>query len=228
MIKLDNVTLVAVSTVKYQETLYALRASMKDINFYEVLFLTDKSNIHWDGIKEVKIPKLDYDAYGDFIIYELHKFIKTSHCLIIQYDGFIINSKLWKSSFLKYDYIGAPFQKRKSDPNYARDANGTFYSVGNGGFSLRSKRLLEAPSKYNLKRTEWSVNSNEDGFFCVEHRAFLENKGYKWPDSDIAKQFSIESGLLSFHFYFHKSFGFHGKRMLQKVLFLKKLRFYGN
>lgn len=65
------------------------------------------------------------------MIKELNKYIETSYVLIIQYDGFILNPDAWTDEFLEYDYIGAPWW-------YTDDCN-----VGNGGFSLRSKKLLE-------------------------------------------------------------------------------------
>ena len=88
-------------------------------------------------------------------------------------------SKKWSDNFLDYDYIGAPFIPRKNEPSYSRDKKGDFYVISNGRFSLRSKKLLEAPSKFNFVDDLTYTNSNEDGFFCVLHRKFLEEKGFK-------------------------------------------------
>ena len=53
--------------------------------------------------------------------------------LIIQHDGFILNHKAWDNEFLNYDYIGAPVYWMGNK----------LIEVGNGGFSLRSKKLLK-------------------------------------------------------------------------------------
>ena len=101
------------------------------------------------------------------------------------------------------------------------DSKGRFFSVGNGGFSLRSKSLLEAPSKYNLFDNELFTNSHEDGFFSILHRKFLESKGFKWAPFLIANQFSIESPI-SFKDFRDLPFGFHGK----KFYYFVKIKYF--
>ena len=60
-----------------------------------------------------------------FILF--YKYIKTSHVLIVQWDGYIINSKKWDSRFLNFDYIGAPFIPREYDINYSKNKDGKFF-----------------------------------------------------------------------------------------------------
>ena len=67
------------------------------------------------------------------MLQELHDHISTAHALCIQWDGYVLNAQAWDASFLDYDYIGSVW------PQF-----GDGHRVGNGGFSLRSKRLLEA------------------------------------------------------------------------------------
>lgn len=71
--------------------------------------------------------------YSFFILKKLKHYIKTSHLLIVHWDGFIINPACWKDDFLCYDYLGAIWPQK-----------GGRGIVGNGGFSLRSMKLLEA------------------------------------------------------------------------------------
>ena len=150
---------------------------MEVMEFKEVILLTSKSidkRKIFKGLKIIKIKPLEsIKDYSNFIIYELYKYINTSHILIVQWDGFIINPTKWDSSFLSFDYIGAPFIPRVNDKNYSKDQNNNFYSVGNGGFTLRSRTLLEAPSKFNLRDNQQYTSNHEDGFFCVYHREFL-------------------------------------------------------
>ena len=44
------------------------------------------------------------------------------------------------------------------------------------GFSLRSKKLLEAPTKFKLSDNKGSTNSHEDGFFVFCMSNFLNPK----------------------------------------------------
>ena len=112
---------------------------------------------------------------------------------------------------------------RIKDSNYAKDKEGRFYVVGNGGFSLRSKKLLESASKFNLKDEKSFTNFHEDGFYSVLHRNFLESKGFTWSTFEIAKRFSIETPL-SFEDIKDLPFGFHGKKMLLLILIKKFIR----
>ena len=72
---------------------------------------------------------------------------------------------------MNYDYIETPFIQGN---DFILGTLMDFFSVGNGGFSIRSKRLLEAPNKFNLKDNFRFTNNHEDGFFCVFE--FLESK----------------------------------------------------
>ena len=59
--------------------------------------------------------------------------LKGEKILIYQEDSILFKNNI--QDFLKYDFIGAPFNKRSDD---------TLNSVGNGGLSLRSKsKMLE-------------------------------------------------------------------------------------
>ena len=70
-----------------------------------------------------------------------------------------------------------------------QDQNNNFYSVGNGGFTIRSRSLLEAPSKFSLEDNFENTNFHEDGFFSVYHRKFLESKGWT-PELDTLRLYA--------------------------------------
>lgn len=221
--KIKDTTLVAVSSTRIEETLHALRYSMGKVTFDEVKLLT---SVSLPEVRDLRVqlinPLRSVDEYSDFIIYELHKHIESRFCLIVQWDGFVINERMWSDSYSEYDYIGAPFKRQLDDPNYATDDQGQFYAVGNGGFSWRSRELLEAPSRMGLTRPPWSGSKNEDGFFCVENRRMLEAQGFRWAPELLAAQFSNECGLLDRRFMRH-SFGFHGVRLLQRHRLMRYL-----
>jgi len=207
MLDLENVTLVSVTSVNIEKTISALNYSMKNINFGECLLLTDK-NVNPNNIKTIKIDTLDYIGYSKFIVYELHKYINTEFALIIQNDGFVVNPDKWNDDFLKYDYIGAPFPIPNDDFSY-RDPFGNLIRVGNGGFSLRSKKLLQLPTILNLEWKSYFGYYNEDGFFAVHNRFLFEKEGCNFAPVELAAHFSIEHETDETKNI--EPFGFHGK-----------------
>lgn len=213
---MKEITIIAASDIQIKQTLKALQTSTKIIKPYKTILFSSHNylkNLNDENIVFEKIkPLRSKSDYSNFLIFELYKYIKTSHVLIVQWDGFVINPHKWKKSFLNYDYIGAPFIPRINSFSYSRDQDNDFYIIGNGGFSLRSKKLIEAPSKYNLKDNKKLTNSYEDGFFCVLHRRFLESKGLRWAPFITAKEFSIESPL-NISELIDLPFGFHGRKM---------------
>lgn len=209
MINLDNVTLVCVTSINIERAIKALKYSCIGIKFNEVLLLTDK-NVLENGIKTIKIDALDYISYSHFIIYKLHEYINTDYVLIIQDDGFVVNPDKWDHEFLKYDYIGAPFEIPPiHDKITYRDPFGNLIRVGNGGFSLRSKKILKLGSELKLEWKPYFGYWNEDGFFTCHNRHLYEENGCIYAPVDVAAKFSIERdtqetmGVIPF--------GFHGK-----------------
>jgi hypothetical protein len=209
MLKLDDVTLVLVSTINIDRCIKALRYSMKGVKFSKVLFITDRTQ----NLKDIDIiytMPLDYIGYSKFIVYHLHNYITTKHALIIQDDGFVVNPDKWDNKFLEYDYIGAPFPIPKiTDKISYRNPFGELIRVGNGGFSLRSKKILSLASELELEWKGYFGYHNEDGFYAVHNRHIYEENGCVYAPIDIAAKFSIEMdtpetiGI--------EPFGFHGK-----------------
>ena len=125
-----SVTLCAADTAHHELTKRALERSSKNLKFEKVLFISDKQcdiPSNWD-FHQIPTFKNGND-YNQFILKDLNSHITTDFVLVIQYDGFVINPHKWDIKFSEYDYIGAPWP-------WAKD-----YQVGNGGFSLRSKKL---------------------------------------------------------------------------------------
>ena len=212
--KLD---IVAISDYRVDQTISSLYRSFKlfpNSSFY--LFTSCPSSYtvpddFQESLNFIEIPPIiSLASYSNFVIYDLHRYLSNTHCLIVQWDGMISFPPMWTDSFLDYDYIGAPFIPRPKDPSYSTDLSGTFYAVGNGGFSLRSLKLLQSASLYNLKDNYDYTRGHEDGFFCVYHRQFLESKGFTWAPLELARLFSKEKPS-SLNELFQPSFGVHGK-----------------
>ena len=64
------------------------------------------------------------------------------------------------------------------------------------GFIFDSKSQLPLlGANIIIEGTDKGAISNEDGFFCVLHRKFLEGKGFKWATFQTAQRFSIETPI---------------------------------
>jgi hypothetical protein len=207
MIDLSNVTLVSVASVRVDKTIKALKYSSKDITFGDIKLITHESVIE-PGITVINVDRMDYEQYNKFIVFELYKYIDTDYALIIQDDGFVVNPNEWKPEFLNYDYIGAPWPLPYDDFSY-RDAFNNLIRVGNGGFSLRSKKILSLADKLNLEWKSYFGYYNEDGFFTCHNRHIYEQNGCVFAPLDVAKYFSHEIQIPETEGI--TPFGFHGK-----------------
>jgi hypothetical protein len=213
MLKLPNVTLLAVSSVNLAGAELALQISSHDIEFGAIKFLSSED---WSPsnpkIAMVKIPKLDLGAYDQFILCDLFRYVDTEYCLVVQSDGFVLNASKWNPAFLEYDYIGAPWpiNLMLQPGNITLDLSAN--NVGNGGFSLRSKKLLETTSKIVFKDLVF-ITTSEDLILC--HFLFQEmlSAGIKFPNPELAAQFSIESASAAYGQNISTCFGFHGKEL---------------
>ena len=202
MINIKDVTLVCVACVRVNKAINAINYSIKGINFDSIKLITNE-DVESKNFEIIKINKLNYDEYNRFIIFDLYKYISTKYALIIQDDGFIVNPESWMDDFLNYDYIGAPWPINHS---IFSDKNNNLIRVGNGGFSLRSNKLLSIASE---KKLNWD-NTNEDVFICVKNRHIYEECGIKFAPIDVAKYFSHEFNLLETSGI--NPFGFHSSR----------------
>jgi len=145
------------------------------------------------GAEWVETPvMLNLDAYSRFCLYEMADHVDSEFVLVFQEDGFIVNPDTWDDSFLNYDYIGSPWPQLGM-------------RVGNGGFSLRSKRLLQEVKKLG------EFVGNEDWIMCFQLKDQLEKAGMKWAPLEVARKFSIEYPVDDSHLV-STSFGQHSRR----------------
>ena len=216
-VSLPTVTLLCVSGVNLTNSIYALWRSAKQIDFAAVKIISPERpshlplGIHHETPHDSQLDSID--AYSHYMIYDLWRHVETDHCLVVQADGYVIEPTLWSDDFLMYDYIGAPW--RLSKEAYL-DPWGNSVRVGNGGFSLRSKRLLEVPNRVNIP---WDVNASdfykhmnaglysEDGNICVHNRHLFEEAGCIWAPLDLAVRFSREQKISERQP--RQTFGFH-------------------
>jgi len=198
------VTLVAVTSVALEATVRALTASLGEAEFGTALLLSDRlpqapldPRIQWREIQPLKTRS----DYSRFLLRQLGNHITTSHALCVQWDGYVLNGRSWNPSFLNYDYIGAIW------PHF-RDG----WNVGNGGFSLRSRRLLKATADL-----AYDTEQPEDVFICRTLRTALEQAGIRFAPEAIAELFAYERTKPT-----GNEFGFHGSFNLIRFLNPKK------
>jgi len=205
--KLDNVTIIAVDTITAEQSLKAIRYSCREIEFGAKKLITSQ-NIKADDIEVIKCEPINYVEFSHFCIYRLHEYIDTEFVLLIQPDGYVVNPHMWTDEFLEYDYIGALWPLPKDDFSF-RDQDGNIQRMGNGGFTLRSKKLLSVASNLNLEWKSYHGFYNEDGFICCHNRKAYESAGCKFAPIEVAAKFSHETMVPEN--YGHIPFGFHGK-----------------
>ncbi len=204
-VTLENVTLLGIDCVNVERLTDAMDLSEKGISFAHSKLLTSLPS---RDPRLVQIPRIGtIKQYSDFCISELYKYVETDYVLIVQYDGFILNPARWNTSFLDYDYIGAPWLvhdwsiKKFGFPESLRGTR----IVGNGGFCIRSKKFLEVSARLfaegKIQRTD-----PEDVALCFWYKELCEKEGIVFAPPHIATQFSIEGEEDTYT----DQFGFHG------------------
>lgn len=178
MLKLPDVTLIALTNKDFIDHKLAIDESCRGIEFGAVKLI-------WDE----KCTSID--EWNRKIIYELPDYVQTSHALLIHPDGYVINPEVWQDRWLEYDYAGSPWPLPTDDYSY-RDEEGEIVRVGNS-VGLRSKKLMEL-----VRTREWRSywgNTNEDGFISCHNRKWLESQGCKFMPFNEAIHFGKEHEL---------------------------------
>lgn len=142
-------------------------------NIQQIIYMCEKISLDINII-HLNINECSIQEYSNLLLTK-HFWNKLSgkKILLYQEDTFLFHGNIEK--FLKYDYIGAPW------PHDFK------YEVGNGGFSLRTRKilikLLEQFKPQNL------LEQNEDIFFC---KNMLLSKIGLIASKHVALQFAEE------------------------------------
>lgn len=190
-LSLPNVTLCAVTSQDANIALLALRKCMAQVDFGAAKLISAQALAGVVDVEIVRVPPIvGIEEYSRFMMKDIGLFIETDHVLIAQWDGFLVRPDCWDPAFLDYDYIGASW------PQFARGLD-----VGNGGFSLRSARLLRS-----LRDDIVQVYHPEDIGICHVNRRYLEERyAIRFAPLELARRFSREREQGD-----EPSFGFHG------------------
>ena len=129
----------------FTEGVRVLNYCNKKIKFENIVMLScvdslSDSLFQEHNIKVVKIPKISYKDFNTTLLSGLFPVVSTDYCLMVHGDGFIINEDNWDDEFFNYDFLGSPLAYHGNP-------------ILCGGFTLRSRKLLEFLYKFNLLRT---------------------------------------------------------------------------
>jgi glycosyltransferase involved in cell wall biosynthesis len=218
-LRLPDVTLLTVTSVNVDQTSAVLLHCAECVEFGAVKMLSSALPTITDPrVQYIRIPPIDFFGYSRVIIEALNEYVQTSHCLIVQSDGFILDPTRWRQQFVEYDYIGAPWPEYITigGPGSRRQLRLDKNPVGNGGFSLRSKKLLEVTSRLQFDRLDFPQKS-EDLLICHYLYDDMRAAGIRFAPPEIAALFSIESPEAVYGRSLDTAFGFHGKHWLGPI-----------
>lgn len=191
-----QITAIAVDCLNPGPAAQALEHSMAQCDFADALLLTDTPVPTQARVQTIP-PIRSRRDYSRFALQQMAAYVTTPYLLIVQWDGFVLDARQWNSEFLQWDYIGAPWP----GPNGPR--------VGNGGFCLRSRRLLDALADPVFQAADVEL---EDHFICQVQRAMLERRyGLRFAPAPLAHRFAYESYAPT-----APTFGFHGLQNLAR------------
>lgn len=197
-----NIELFCVADTNIEESIKAINYCLKNTKFKSVKLLTSKRNFkNLDSqVEVIKIkPISTIQEYSKFMIFDAINYIDAKYILTIQYDGIIVNPKKWTNDFLKYDYIGGPWQNQV---------------VGNSGFCLRSKRFLKIVID-NSRILKKGYFPDDVILSRLDTKKALMRFGIKYAPYELACRFSSLYGTKVKEIV---SFGIHNKVLSKKIL----------
>jgi len=204
-VRIADTTVCCIDTRSHALAIRALKLSMAGCEFPRALFFTDRP-FDIGPVETVIIdPIRSLQDYSRFVVKQLLQYIDTEYVLIIQWDGYVVNPDCWSEQFFLFDYIGARWPDTIGA--YTREGAHNIripaaQAVGNGGFSLRSRTLLEALQDPHITLGTYP----EDMAICMTYRQYLEQQhGIAFAPVEVAELFSFERVEPA-----GATFGFHG------------------
>ena len=181
----------------------------KGISFHDKVIHTFlKPECETYDFNVVHVDEVEYDSYTEWIFKNLKNTFSSEFMINFHADGMIQNPEAWTDDFLNYDYIGAPWNLGHQIE--FPDGVKRWWGGGNGGLSLRSKKLCQTMSEIDTSPHSpmTGMHDHEDLLICKTYFDFFAERGIKFAPTDISARFSTE------HFSpssqgFAESFGFH-------------------
>ena len=178
---------------------FAIERTLREFPVDECLLLSDSCFVN--SARYVPIgPFSNISGYNQLILDRLPAWTDCDAYLVVQWDGFVLDGRRWRTEFMDCDYIGAPWLHMRS-------------AVGAGGFSLRSQRLIETLHRLRQQEPAPDIDTAEDLQICFKYRDALQASGLRIANTEIAAAFAFERPLTMLNhlpIVGPKSFGFHG------------------
>ena len=194
----DRISYLIIDTSQYQMAQHALNVSQHLFPLSNRIVFSDTSE-GWDATKFIQIPKISsIEAYNELLLAEAWRYVETDFVQVIQWDGHVINPNAFRSQFLEVDYIGAIWPHRKTR------------RVGNGGFSLRSKRLMGSVQSLLVDVPNWKTEPEDDLICRTLGERLVKEHNIEFAKGILAQDYSVEWDFE----YDEVPFGFHGMAML--------------
>src|ERR1041385_6587322 len=199
-LRLNEVTIAAADCVRPDLAARALTISVGKCDFADAVLFSDVV-VPGPFRCEAIAPLRSLADYTSFCMRQMPARISTRFVLIVQWDGYVVDPTAWRPEFTRYDYIGSV--TLHVEPDGERK-----WIVGNGGFCLRSRRLLDV-----LPILPIVPGLPEDLIICHTFRTTLErDHGIRFAPEKVANRFSFEQRRTG-----EPTFGFHGLENLHRV-----------
>lgn len=196
-LQLPTVTLMCIDCIGVDRAIKVLEHCKSLCDFGAVKLLTSLPTDYTHAVKIMPLNSLI--AYSVFMLTRVHEYIDTTNVLIVQRDGWILNPGSFDPAWLELDYIGPIFIQ--------------YDKVGSGGFSLRSKKIMQQVSEEipywdgSHKHTELiqsALRYYEDGVICLGSFG----KRFKIANNEQAAQFG-QGGNRNPIYFRERPFGWH-------------------
>lgn len=204
-LSLPTVTLCIIDCLDSKGAIKVLEHCKSKCDFGDVKLLTSIPSDYEHRIKIMPLNSLI--AYSIFMLTRFHEFINTEHALIVQRDGWILNPESFDPAWLELDYIGPIFMQMDR--------------CGSGGFSLRSKKIMQEISKRvpawngtqkHADGIQKTLPFYEDGILSLTPFSY----NFKIASMEQAAQFA-QGGNRNPKYFREKPFGWH--RTWQRINF---------
>jgi hypothetical protein len=218
-----------IKNVPYIEHVILVSDKKMNINFdYEFIDMNQEKflkTFQLDNVRNFGIGNYSAMCIAGFPGLKIH----TSHVLLVQYDGFATQPEYWDDRYFEYDYIGSLLNPRWAPSKFlfqtvGVDENGNDifdenaqtwqkykdwgWANGGGGFSLRSKRLLDVLREDDHMFKDLD-NECEDFVLTIFKRDYLEKKhNIKFAPVELCMKWCTELYVSNDTENF--SLGFHG------------------
>jgi hypothetical protein len=197
-LQLPTVTLIIIDCLNAQRAINVLEHCKSLCDFGAVKLLTSIPIQYEHRIKIMPLNTLI--AYSVFMLTKVNQYIDTEHLLVVQRDGWILNPQSFDNSWLELDYIAPLFVQ--------------YNHVGSGGFSLRSKKLMDNVAatmpawdgtQREADKIQQSLQYYEDGVISLSGKF----SGFKFATNEQASHFA-QGGNKDKKYHIEFPFGFHG------------------